>query len=70
MSIPRFSLRDKVSFDYYSYIFIYKTERLVLQCINGVSSNTVEGEQKRIWQLKNLILTLFGQIFRHMHICL
>jgi len=32
---------------------------LVLQCINGVSSNPVEGRTK-IWQLKNLILTLFG----------
>ena len=29
---------------------------MVLQCINGVSS--------KIWQLKNLILTLFGLIFR------
>jgi hypothetical protein len=28
-----------------------------------VSSNPVEGRTK-IWQLKNLILTLFGSIFR------
>jgi hypothetical protein len=34
----------------------------VLQCINGVSSNPVEGRTK-IWLLKNLILTLFGLIF-------
>ena len=34
----------------------------MLQCINGVSSNPVEGRTK-IWQLKNLILTLFGLIF-------
>jgi hypothetical protein len=32
-------------------------KRLVLQFINGVSSNTVEGEQN-IFQLKPLILTL------------
>jgi hypothetical protein len=37
--------------------------RLVLQCINGVSSNPVEGRTK-IWQFKDLILTLFGLIFR------
>ena len=31
-----------------------KAKRLVLQCINGASSNPVEGRTK-IWQLKNLI---------------
>jgi hypothetical protein len=31
---------------------------MVLQCINGVSSNPVEGRTK-IWHLKNLILTLW-----------
>jgi hypothetical protein len=41
--------------------------RLLLQCINGVSSNPVEGRTK-IWQLKNLILTLFGLIFRRIYI--
>ena len=40
-----------------------KAKRMVLQCING-EFNTVEGRTK-IWQLKNLILTLFGLIFRH-----
>jgi hypothetical protein len=41
-----------------------KAKRLVLQCINGVSSNPVEG-RTTICQLKDLILTLFGLIFRH-----
>ena len=36
---------------------------MVLQCISGVSSNPVKGRTK-ICQLKNLILTLFGLIFR------
>ena len=40
---------------------------MVLQCISGVSSNHVEGRTK-IWQLKNLILTLFGLIFRCIYI--
>jgi hypothetical protein len=40
-----------------------KAKQLVLQCSNGVSSNPVEG-RTQIWQLKNLILTLFGLIFR------
>ena len=39
---------------------------MVLQCINGVSSNPVEGRTK-IWQLKDLILTLFGLIFRRIY---
>jgi hypothetical protein len=38
-----------------------------MQCINGVSSNPVEGRTK-IWQLKNQILTLFGLIFRRIYI--
>ena len=37
----------------------HKAKRLVLQCINGVSSDPVKGEQKK-YQLKNLILTLVG----------
>ena len=41
--------------------------RLVLQCINGVSSNPVE-RRSNIWQLKNLILTLFGLICRRIYI--
>ena len=44
-----------------------KAKRMVQQCINGVSSNSVEGRTK-IWQLNNLILTLFGLIFRHIYI--
>jgi hypothetical protein len=45
-------------------------KRLVLQCINGVSLNPVEGRTK-ILQLKDLILTLFGLIFRRLykHLC-
>jgi hypothetical protein len=44
----------------------YKAKRLVLQCINSVSSNPVEGRTK-IYQLKDLILTLFGLIFRRIY---
>jgi hypothetical protein len=40
---------------------------LVLQCINVVSSNPVE-ERKKMCQLKDLILILFGLIFRRMYI--
>ena len=36
-------------------------------CINGVSSNPVEG-RTTIWQLWNLILTLFGLIFRRIYV--
>ena len=43
----------------------YKAKQLVLQSINGVSSNTIEGEQKKC-QLKNLIPTLLSSIFRHL----
>jgi hypothetical protein len=39
---------------------------MVLQCINGVGSNPVEG-RTQIWQLSNLILTLFGLIFRRIY---
>ena len=39
---------------------------MVLQCINGVSSNPVEGRAK-ICQLTDLILTLFGLIFRRIY---
>ena len=42
-------------------------KRMVMQCINGVGSNPVEGRTK-IWQLYNLILTLFGLIFRRIYI--
>ena len=45
----------------------HKARRLVLQCINGVSSNPVEG-RTQILQLNNIILTLFGLIFRHIYI--
>ena len=52
-------------------IYIYgaghKAKRLVLECINGVSSNPVEGRTK-IWQHTNLILTLCGFIFRRIYI--
>ena len=44
-------------------------KRLMLQYINGVSSNFVEGRTK-ICQLKDLILTLFGLIFRRIYIYL
>ena len=45
----------------------HKAKRLVLQCINGVSSNPVERRTK-IGHLKDLILTLFGLIFRRIYI--
>jgi hypothetical protein len=41
---------------------------LVLQCISGVSSIPIEG-RTNIWQLKYLILTLFGLIFRRIYMC-
>ena len=56
MSISRFSLRDKVQIRLLKlYFYIadvvewssgYKAKRLVLRCINGVSSNPVEGRTK------------------------
>jgi hypothetical protein len=42
-------------------------KQVVLQCVNGASWNPVEGRTK-IWQLKNLILPLFGLIFRRIYI--
>jgi hypothetical protein len=39
----------------------------VMQCINGVSSNPVEGRTK-ICQRTDLFLTLFGLIFRRIYI--
>ena len=45
----------------------HKAKRLVLQCINDVSSNPVE-ERTKICQLKDLILTLFDLIFRRIYI--
>jgi hypothetical protein len=76
MCISRFSLRDKVTLwslklHFYGADVVegagHKAKRLVLQCINSVNSNPVEGRTK-IWQLKNLILTLFGLIFRCIYI--
>ena len=45
----------------------HTAKRLVLQCINGVSSNSVEG-RTNICQLKDLILTLIGLILRRVYI--
>ena len=47
----------------------HKSKRLVLQCINGVSSNPVEG-RTNICQLKDLFLTLLGLIFRYLFSCI
>ena len=44
----------------------HKAKRLGLQCINGVSSNPVKGRTENC-QLKDLILTLFGLIFRRIY---
>ena len=72
MSISRFSLRDNVTLRLLKLYFYIAdvvelsralAKRLVLQCINGVSSNPVEG-RTHICQFKDLILTLFGLIFR------
>ena len=41
----------------------HKAKRLVLQCFNGVSLNPVKGRTK-FCQLKDLIPTLLGLIFR------
>jgi hypothetical protein len=79
MSISRFSLQDKVTLRQLKLYFLYsgcgqvvygawyKSKRFVLQCINGVSSNPVEGRTKNC-QLKDLILTLFGLIVRRIYI--
>ena len=40
---------------------------MVLQCINGLSSNPVK-RRIQIWQLKYIILTLFGLIFGRIYI--
>jgi hypothetical protein len=45
----------------------HKAKRMVVPCINGVSSNPVEGRTKHC-QLKDLIITLFGLIFRRIYI--
>ena len=72
MSISRFSLRDKVTLRLLKLHFYganvvesagRKAKRLLLQCINGVNSNPEEGRTK-LCQIKDLILTLFGLIFR------
>ena len=69
------SLRDKVTLRLLKLYFLYigcgpvvqgaghKANRLVMQCINGVSSNPVEG-RTNICQLKDLILTLFRLIYQ------
>jgi hypothetical protein len=44
-----------------------KAKRLVLQCINGVSSNSLKRRTK-FCQRKDLILTQFRLIFRHKQI--
>jgi hypothetical protein len=56
-------------FGYFFLFWLTGLKWLVLQCINGVSSNAVEG-RTQIWQLKDLILTLFGLIFRLIYIIL
>ena len=43
----------------------HRAKKLVLQCINGLSSNPVEG-RTHICQLKDLILTLLDLMFRRM----
>jgi hypothetical protein len=68
MSIARFSLRYKVTIrllklflniaDVVEWSRALDIRLSVLQCINGVSSNPVEGRTK-IRQPKDLILTLF-----------
>ena len=75
MSISRFSLRDKVTLRLLKLCFYIADVvewlraldiRLSDWCCSvsiGVSSNPVEGKTK-IRQLKDLILTLFGLIFR------
>jgi hypothetical protein len=75
MSISRFSLRGKVTLRLLK-LYFYITDvvewsraldiRLSDWCCNGVSSNPVEGITQ-IWQLKDLILTLFGLIFRRIY---
>ena len=44
----------------------HRAKKLVLQCINGLSSNPVEG-RTQICQLKEIIPTLFGLMFRHIY---
>jgi len=64
MCIPRFTLRDKVILRLLKLYFNisdmaewYRAKIVLLQCINGVISSHVEGEQK-MCHLKNIILTL------------
>ena len=68
MSTSRFSLRDKATLRLLKLHFYGANvvEWSRAQCINGVSSNPVEW-RTQIWQLKNLILTLFGLIFRRIY---
>ena len=44
----------------------HRAKQLVLQCINGVSSNPVEGRKKNC-QLQDIITTLFGLMFRRIY---
>ena len=41
----------------------HRAKKLVLQCINGLSSNPVEG-RTQICQLKDLIITVLDLMFR------
>ena len=49
------------------YFAGHKAKRLVLQCINGVSSNPIEGRTKYC-QLKDLVLRPLSLIFRRIYI--
>jgi len=46
----------------------HKAERLMLQCINGVSSIPVYGGEEKKCQLKNPILALCVLIFKYRYI--
>jgi hypothetical protein len=78
MSISRFSLRDKVTrrllkLHFYGADVVEWSRALDIRLsdwccsVSIMSSNPVEGRTKH-WQLKNLILTLFGLIFRRIYI--
>ena len=57
------NVRPKARINFQRFVYIGKAKRMVMQCINGVSSNPVEGRTKML-QLQNLIITMFGLIFR------
>ena len=79
MSISRFSCRDKVTLRllqlYFEIADVIEWSRALeirlsdwcCSVPKGMSSNPVEGRTK-IWQLEDLILTLFGLIFRRIEI--